>query len=94
MFKAITLPLLRPILGLVLIISVIGSFQVFDTISVTTGGGPVNATRVLQVYIYDNAFTQFDFGYASALSVAMLAILMVVTFVQYRITRAGQTDLN
>jgi multiple sugar transport system permease protein len=94
MFRSITLPLLRPILGLVLIISVIGSFQVFDTISVTTGGGPINATRVLQVYIYENAFAQFDFGYASALSVAMLAILMVVTFVQYRITRAGQTDLN
>ncbi|TFD91784.1 sugar ABC transporter permease [Cryobacterium lactosi] len=94
MFRSITLPLLRPILGLVLIISVIGSFQVFDTVSVTTGGGPVNATRVLQVYIYENAFAQFDFGYASALSVAMLAILMIVTFIQYRITRAGQTDLN
>lgn len=94
MFRSITMPLLRPILGLVLIISVIGSFQVFDTISVTTGGGPVNATRVLQVYIYENAFAQFDFGYASALSVAMLAILMIVTFVQYRVTRAGQTDLN
>ena len=94
MFSSITLPLLRPILGLVLIISVIGSFQVFDTISVTTGGGPIDATRVLQVYIYDNAFAQFDFGYASALSVAMLAILMVVTFIQYRVTRAGQTDLN
>ncbi|MBG6238465.1 multiple sugar transport system permease protein [Mycetocola sp. CAN_C7] len=94
MFRSITMPLLRPILGLVLIISVIGSFQVFDTISVTTGGGPINATRVLQVYIYENAFAQFDFGYASALSVAMLAILMIVTFLQYRITRAGQTDLN
>lgn len=94
MFSSITLPLLRPILGLVLIISVIGSFQVFDTISVTTGGGPIDATRVLQIYIYDNAFAQFDFGYASALSVAMLAILMVVTFTQYRVTRAGQTDLN
>jgi multiple sugar transport system permease protein len=94
MFRSITLPLLRPILGLVLIISVIGSFQVFDTISVTTGGGPINATRVLQIYIYENAFAQFDFGYASALSVAMLAILMIVTFIQYRITRAGQTDLN
>lgn len=94
MFRSITMPLLRPILGLVLIISVIGSFQVFDTISVTTGGGPINATRVLQVYIYENAFAQFDFGYASALSVAMLAILMIVTFVQYRVTRAGQTDLN
>lgn len=93
-FFAITLPLLRPILGLVLIISVIGSFQVFDTVSVTTGGGPVNSSRVLQMYIYENAFGEFDFGYASALSVAMLAILLVVTFLQYRITRAGQTDLN
>ncbi|MHA6626506.1 carbohydrate ABC transporter permease [Pseudonocardia sichuanensis] len=93
-FFSITLPLLRPILGLVLIISVIGSFQIFDTISVTTDGGPVNASRVLQVYIYENAFAKFDFGYAAALSVAMLAILMVVTFFQYRVTRAGQTDLN
>lgn len=94
MFFTITLPLLRPILGLVLIISVIGSFQVFDTVAVTTGGGPVDASRVLQLYIYDNAFGQFNFGYAAALSVALLAILLVVTFIQYRVTRAGQTDLN
>ncbi|ROR73288.1 carbohydrate ABC transporter permease [Bogoriella caseilytica] len=94
MFRSITVPLLRPILGLVLIISVIGSFQVFDTVSVTTGGGPVNASRVLQLYIYENAFAEFNFGYAAALSVAMLAILIVVTFAQYRVTRAGQTDLN
>lgn len=94
MFFTITLPLLRPILGLVLIISVIGSFQVFDTVAVTTGGGPVDSSRVLQLYIYDNAFGQFNFGYASALSVALLLILLVVTFVQYRVTRAGQTDLN
>ena len=94
MFFGITLPLLRPILGLVLIISVIGSFQVFDTVAVTTNGGPVDASRVLQLYIYDKAFAQFDFGYASALSVAMLLILVVVTFFQYRVTRAGQTDLN
>ena len=87
------MPLLRPILGLVLIISVIGSFQVFDTVSVATNGGPVNASRVLQLYIYENAFAQFDFGYASALSVAMLLILMVVTFMQYRVTRSGQSDL-
>ncbi|MFE7404809.1 carbohydrate ABC transporter permease [Isoptericola sp. NPDC057559] len=93
-FFGITLPLLRPILGLVLIISVIGSFQVFDTVAVTTNGGPVDASRVLQLYIYDKAFAQFDFGYASALSVAMLLILVVVTFFQYRMTRAGQTDLN
>jgi len=94
MFFGITLPLLRPIIGLVLIISVIGSFQIFDTVSVTTNGGPVDATRVLQLYIYDKAFTQFDFGYGAALSVALLLVLMVVTYVQYRVTRAGQTDLN
>lgn len=94
MFRSITMPLLRPILGLVLIVTIIGSFQVFDTVAVTTDGGPVDATRVLQLYIYDNAFARFDFGYASALSVALLIILMVVTVIQYRITRAGQTDLN
>lgn len=94
MFRQITMPLLRPVLGLVLIISVIGSFQVFDTVSVTTNGGPVDSSRLLQVYIYDKAFAQFDFGYASTLSVAMLIILVIVTFFQYRITRAGQTDLN
>ncbi|MFD1718985.1 carbohydrate ABC transporter permease [Georgenia deserti] len=94
MFRSITMPVLRPMLGMVLIVSIIGSFQVFDTVSVTTNGGPVDASRVLQLYIYENAFAQFDFGYASALSVAMLVILLVVTAVQYRVTRAGQTDLN
>ena len=94
MFRRITLPLLRPILALVLIMTVIGSFQVFDTVAVTTAGGPVNASRVLQVYIYDMAFGRFQFGYASALSVALLVILMVITVIQYRLTRAGETDLN
>lgn len=93
-FFSITLPLLRPILGLVLIVSVIGSFQVFDTVAVTTSGGPVDSSRVLQYYIYENAFARFDFGYASALSVGLLLMLMVVTFLQYRVTRAGQTDLS
>lgn len=94
MFWRITMPLLRPILALVLIMTVIGSFQVFDTVAVTTGGGPVNSSRVLQLYIYDMAFGRFQFGYASALSVALLVILLVITIIQYRLTRAGETDLN
>ena len=49
MFRRITLPLLRPVLALVLIITVIGSFQVFDTVAVTTEGGPANATSVIQL---------------------------------------------
>ncbi|MGG7465263.1 MULTISPECIES: carbohydrate ABC transporter permease [unclassified Plantibacter] len=93
-FFGITLPLLRPILALVLIMSVIGSFQVFDTVSVATRGGPANSTNVLQLYIFNTAFGDFDFGYASALSVALLILLMIVTVIQYRMTRAGQTDLD
>ncbi len=94
MFRSITIPLLRPILALVLIITIVGSFQVFDTVAVTTAGGPVDSSRVLQYYIYDMAFGRFQFGYASAMSVALLIILMIVTFVQYRLTRAGESDLD
>lgn len=94
MFRRITLPLLRPVLAVVLIMTVIGSFQVFDTVAVTTAGGPANATNVLQFYIYGAAFGRFQFGYASAMSVALLVVLSAITFVQYRLTRAGRTDLG
>ena len=94
MFWRITILLLRPILALVLIMTIIGSFQVFDTVAIATQGGPVNSSRVLQLYIYDMAFGRFQFGYASAFSVALLLILVVITFFQYRLTRAGETDLN
>ncbi|MDI3387971.1 sugar ABC transporter permease [Streptomyces sp. B-S-A8] len=94
MFWRVTLPLLRPVLAVVLIMTVIGSFQVFDTVAVTTLGGPANATNVLQLYIYNSAFGRFQFGYASAMSVALLAVLSLITVVQYRMTRAGHTDLG
>lgn len=93
MFRSITVPLLRPILALVLIITVVGSFQVFDTVAVTTRGGPVDSSRVLQYYIYDMAFGRFQFGYASAMSVGLLVVLVIITFVQYRLTRAESSDL-
>ncbi|MFI6490186.1 carbohydrate ABC transporter permease [Streptomyces sp. NPDC050564] len=94
MFWRITMPLLRPVLAVVLIMTVIGSFQVFDAVAVTTAGGPANATNVLQYYIYGSAFGRFQFGYASAMSVALLVVLSAITFVQYRLTRAGHTDLG
>lgn len=93
MFRKITVPLLRPILALVLIITVIGSFQVYDTVAVTTDGGPVNATRVIYHYIVDRAFGRFDFGYASALAVALMLILLVVTIIQFRGMRADRSEL-
>jgi multiple sugar transport system permease protein len=93
-FRRITMPLLRPMLFLVLMLTVIGSWQIFDTVAVTTRGGPVNATRVIQYYIYDRAFTRYDFGYASAVSVVLFFILAGVAFAQFRLMRADESDLG
>jgi multiple sugar transport system permease protein len=93
-FRRITLPLLRPVIALVLVLTVIGSFQIFDTVAVTTKGGPINATRVIYYYIYEKAFQQFDFGYAAALCVILFAILAGVAVVQIRLLRAGESDLG
>ncbi|MGO1638325.1 carbohydrate ABC transporter permease [Ancrocorticia populi] len=91
-FFNITLPLLRPVLAMVLVVTVIGSFQIFDTISVTTQGGPVNATRVINYYIWDLAFGQLDFGYASAVAIVLFVILMLVSLVQMKLMRADESD--
>ncbi|HUX70985.1 MAG TPA: sugar ABC transporter permease [Cellulomonadaceae bacterium] len=93
-FFKITVPLLRPVLAMVLVITVTGSFQLFDTVAVTTAGGPINATRVIYYYIYDLAFTRFQFGYASAISVVLFVILAAVAFVQIKMLRAGESDLS
>ncbi|GAA2206899.1 sugar ABC transporter permease [Nonomuraea monospora] len=93
-FFRITLPLLRPVLALVLVVSVIGCFQIFDTIAVATRGGPVNATKVIYYYIYQEAFTHFRMGYAAAMALSLVAILGVLTFVQMRLMRASDSDLG
>lgn len=92
-FWSMTLPLLRPVLVFVLVITVIGSFQVFDTIAVTTTGGPANATRVIVWYIYEFAFQRFDMGYATTISVALFLILVIITYIQMHLMRAGESDL-
>lgn len=93
MFWNLTLPMLRPVLVFVLVTTIIGSFQVFDVIAVTTKGGPVDATRVIIWYIYDFAFARFKMGYATATSIVLFAVLVVVSIVQMRVLRAGESDL-
>jgi multiple sugar transport system permease protein len=93
-FRKITIPLLRPVLVLVLVVTVIGSFQVFDTVAVTTQGGPVNATRVIQYYIYQRAFTESDFGYGSAIAVILFFILALVAFIQMKFLKGNESDLD
>ena len=93
MFWRITLPLLRPVTVFVLVTSIIGSFQIFDTVAVATGGGPSYATRVIVWYIYENAFGFFKMGYATAMSVVLFVILVLFTLLQMRLFRASQSDL-
>ncbi|MFQ8433694.1 carbohydrate ABC transporter permease [Amaricoccus sp. W119] len=93
MFRLITLPLLRPVLVFVLVTSVIGSFQVFDVIAVTTQGGPAGSTRAILWYIYEHAFQLGGMGYASAMSMVLFVALIGVTLAQLRFLRADQSDL-
>ncbi|QPC84597.1 sugar ABC transporter permease [Phototrophicus methaneseepsis] len=94
-FWKITLPLLRPVLTFVLVTSVIGSFQVYDTIAVTTQGGPAGATRVIIYYIMDEVFNRrISMGTATAASVVLFLILISVTIIQMRFLQADQSDLQ
>jgi len=86
-FRRITLPMISPMILLVSIITVIGSFQVFATIVVLTGGGPGNSTNVLVYYIYQQTFQRYEAGYASAAAVLLFAIVMVLTVVQWQLRK-------
>lgn len=83
---SITLPLLSPQLFFVSTLYLIGALKVFDSIVVLTGGGPGDATRSIVMYVYETAFKGFDFGYASAVAVTLLAVIGLVTFLQFRVS--------
>lgn len=79
----ITLPLLSPTTFFVLIISIIGSFQIFELVFVMTQAGPANATNTLVYYIYQNGFQFYQMGYASAAAMILFVIVLIMTLVQY-----------
>lgn len=83
--RFITLPLLSPTTFFVAIVSLIGSFQVFDLAFVMTQGGPANATNTIVYYVYQNAFQFYRMGYASAAAMILFAIILAFTLVQYRL---------
>ena len=83
------MPLVGPSSFFLLIMNVIYSFQVFDLVFVMTGGGPENATSVLVTYAYDNGFVTRDQGYAAALGLVLLLIMLAFTAVQWRLSRTG-----
>lgn len=91
-FFRITLPLLRPVLAFVLVTSIIGSFQIFDTVAVTTQGGPINATEVVNWLIYERAFDRFQMGEATAASMVLFTVLIIVSLIQLRLLNADESD--
>jgi multiple sugar transport system permease protein len=92
LFRHLTVPLVGPSSFFLLIMNVIYSFQVFDLVFVMTGGGPENATSVLVTYAYDNGFVTRDQGYAAAIGLVLLLIMLAFTAVQWRISRTRDLD--
>jgi multiple sugar transport system permease protein len=77
--------MLSPMIFFNLIMSIIGSFQVFDIAFVTTGGGPNNSTLFYMLYLYRNAFEWYKMGYASLLAWALFFVILGFTFLQFRL---------
>ncbi len=88
-FWSITLPLLRPTLLFVLVVTIIGSLQVFSPIFIMTQGGPANATNVVVYWVYITAFQFLRFGYATAMAVFLFLVIMIITAIQLRVFREG-----
>jgi multiple sugar transport system permease protein len=86
-FRMVTWPLLAPTTLVIMVITMIGSFKVFDHIYLMTRGGPENGTLVLAFYIYEQAFKFFNVGYASALALIMFVVVMALTTVQLVLRR-------
>lgn len=88
MFTGITLPLLRPSIAMSVILCVTGSLLAFDQFYILTKGGPDNSTMTVVQLIYRLAFGRFDLGAAAALSIVVLAALVIINFVQFKSLRA------
>lgn len=80
----ITLPRILPMMGIMLIMNLIGSFQMFEAPFVYTGGGPLNSTKVVALYIYEEAFNFYRMGYGTTMAVMLFIFLMILTWIQVR----------
>jgi raffinose/stachyose/melibiose transport system permease protein len=83
-FRYVTLPLLGPTIRISAFLSIIGAIQLFDLVWVLTGGGPINASNTMAIYMIDHGFKRFQFGYASAVAVIMLVISLVFALLYQR----------
>ncbi|HUZ26631.1 MAG TPA: sugar ABC transporter permease [Streptosporangiaceae bacterium] len=86
-FRRVTLPLLSPASLFLAVWLTINALQLFDEVYLSTQGGPLNATTVLVYYLYDQAFQDFNFGYASAIAYVLFLFILVITAIQFRVGR-------
>lgn len=89
-FRCITVPLLKPTTLLLIIMSLIDSFQVFDQVYVMTNGGPMGASDVLGLYMYREGFASGNVGYASAVGWVIFLFVFIATIVQFKISNKGE----
>ncbi|RWZ59147.1 sugar ABC transporter permease [Halobacillus fulvus] len=84
-FFYITLPQLKPIFLFTFVLSTIGTLQLFDEPYILTEGGPNNSTLTITLYLYENGFRYFDFGYASAIAYVLVLIIGVLSWAQMKV---------
>lgn len=93
-FTKVTIPMIKPTIFFVTIVTAISSFQVFDLIYVMTEGGPLDSTNVLVYAVYKNAFMYFNIGKASALAYILFAIIFVLAIIQFFIKRSMEKKVK
>lgn len=96
-FRDITLPLLRPTSFFVILVSTVAAVagaQGFDLVYVMTAGGPANSTSLVIFYIYQQAFTYGNFGYAAAMASFLVVVLVCLTGVLFKLTSGGRFDFD
>ncbi|MBK9748057.1 MAG: sugar ABC transporter permease [Chloroflexi bacterium] len=92
--RFMTLPLIRRTIFFVLIALMIGGFQVFISVLLITGGGPLHRTEVALTYMFDEAFGSLHFGYGAALSYVLAVVIVLVSLVQSRLFGRGDKDVE
>lgn len=81
-FRHVTLPAIRPVLLVVVMLKLIGSFKTFDQVFIMTGGGPLHRSETILTFLYQQGFERFDFGYASAVGVVFLLLVSTLSGTQ------------
>ena len=86
----VVIPLLRPTAAFIILISTMGALQVFGSIYILTGGGPIHKTTTIAYHIYVTAFTFTELGFASTISVLLFAVVLIITYIQGKYLRFAE----